>query len=220
MIGFRFRSNLHELGPWLRMLATEQVPYASAVALTRTAQDAQGDVRVGLRRHFTIRSSFTEGGIRIVPASKRDWPRMASIVGTRDEWLAQHEDGGTKKPAKGASNVAIPTRASVRRRNAGGRLPRTAKPRALLDRKDTFVDPHAPGGLGKALRQRVKGPRKKGRTGADTIALFLFRPQAHLEKRLGMRDTVEATVQRVYATRFREAFESAIKAPKRPGKMR
>lgn len=207
MIGVRFRTNFRELEAWLGMLATRQVPFATAKALTRTAQDARDAVRAELPKRFTIRSGWVAGGIRIVPASKNDWPRAVAWVGSRDPFMELQETGGVKTPAKGARNLAIPTPTTTARRTGSGRIPASRKPRALLDKPGVYV-------AGKAIRRRK---RRRSADGPET--LYLLRPRATLKPRFGFQDTVEKTVAKVYAARFREAFEAAIVAPRKPGRL-
>lgn len=207
MIGLRFRTNFRELEEWLGQLATKQVPFATAKALTRTAQDARDAVRDELPKRFQIRSGWVAGGIRIVPASKSDWPRAVAWVGSRDPFMELQETGGVKRPAKGARNLAIPTSATTSKRTSGGRIPAARKPRALLEKRGVYVS-------GKAIRRR-----KGRRSSSSSETLYLLRPAATLKARFGFQDTVEKTVARVYAPRFREAFEAAITAPRKPGRL-
>lgn len=209
IVGVRVRTNFAAAVDWLNMLATRQVPFATAKALTMTARDVRDVVRADLPKHFKLRGGWVARGITIQPASKSDWPHCIARAGSRDQFMELQETGGTKRPTKGAKNVSIPTAVTTRRRNGGGRLPQSAKPRALLDRKDTFVTDHV-------LRKRLRGKRP----GAETLALFLFRPEAHLKPRFEFKKTAEGVVGRVYAKNFKQAFEEAIKAPKKPGRLK
>lgn len=204
-----FKTNVHELVDWLETMGTKQVPFATAKGLTMTARDVRDVVRADLPKHFTLRSHWLEQGIRFIPAEKRDWPHQKAYAGTRDQFLELQETGGKKRPAKGARNVAIPTAASVARRGSSGRLPKSAKPRAILDRPTGYVED-------RAIRRRLP----KNRPGTATLALFLLRPDATIKPRFQFQKTAEATVLRVYAKNFREALQGALTAPKRPGKLR
>jgi hypothetical protein len=204
VIGLRVTSNFREFERWLADMATKQVPFATAKALTKTAQDAQAAQRAALPQRFKLRSNWVMQGIRIVPASKRDWPRSHAIVGSKDEFLVLQETGGRKRPAKGAKNVAVPTAATERRRGAGGRLPKSAKPRAIISSKAGFFADRA-----------IKRRQARKATGARALTLFLLRPSATIKPRLKLRETVERTVARVYQARFREALDDAVRAPRR-----
>lgn len=78
----------------------KQMPKAFALAITRSATDAQGAIQRELQRQFTIRGPWwkkgNKFGIKVVPADKSATPITAE-VGTNADWLSIHEDGGTKK---------------------------------------------------------------------------------------------------------------------------
>src|SRR3990167_3209198 len=112
-------------------LVTKEMPFAMAVALTRTAQSAQREVRAELKDRFTIRGNWVPGGIRIKPATKRN---LAAEVGSKDAFMALQETGGVKKPRGRA--LAIPVGA---RRTKMQRTSRSRWPGALLQRKNTFL---------------------------------------------------------------------------------
>src|SRR5260370_40269244 len=65
--------------------ANRQIPFALARALTRTAQDAQSDVRSDLPRRFTIRNTWVSRSIRITPATKA---KPEAIVGSLEPFTA------------------------------------------------------------------------------------------------------------------------------------
>ena len=69
--------------------------FAAAVALTRTAQIVQKDVKAELRNKFTLRNKWTEGGIRITPARK---DKLESTVYSKDWYLPEQDEGGKRQP--------------------------------------------------------------------------------------------------------------------------
>lgn len=91
-----------------------QLRYASAVALTRTAKDAQARSISAIRRTFTTRNSWYEPssrfGVRVQTATPSS---LVSAVETAADWLALHETGGEKRPRTGV-HLAVPT-SKVRR---------------------------------------------------------------------------------------------------------
>ncbi len=56
----------------LKALANDQVPYATAVALTRTAQDAAKELNAELPKHLDNPTPFTRQAFTILRATKRD----------------------------------------------------------------------------------------------------------------------------------------------------
>jgi hypothetical protein len=136
--GVLVQTNAAEVGRAIRNLAKDQIPFATAVALTRVAQDAREEVVSKMPEHFTVRSKRVLAGVKIDPARKADWPRCFSRVGTLDQFMALQVTGGVKRPQKGAAHIAVPTR--LIKRTATGAVPGSKKPRRLRDRKDVFLD--------------------------------------------------------------------------------
>jgi hypothetical protein len=79
------------------------LPYATAVALTRTAKRAQTKIRRNLPRRFIIRKKWVGKGVQIKPATKK---RHVAVIFSRDEFMVRQEEGGIKRP-KGR-HIAVP----------------------------------------------------------------------------------------------------------------
>ena len=86
-------------------VAKRQVPFALALALTRTAQEVRDQLRSTLGAHFTVRSKWVERSLQIDRAEKRDADPTAR-VGSLYLPMGLHAVGGTKKSRQG--DVAIP----------------------------------------------------------------------------------------------------------------
>lgn len=81
----------------ISQLARDQIPYATAVALTSVAQMTQKRIQVQLPHEFKIRRPWTVGGIRYQMAKKRDWPNASAKVGSIDPYMVDFEAGGPHK---------------------------------------------------------------------------------------------------------------------------
>jgi hypothetical protein len=129
-IGIRVTVDSHEFARQMGLFGRDQIPYASAVALTRTAQEAQKAVRANLPKKFIIRNNWTQKGIRMQSAKKQDWPDQYAVVGSVDKRMVEFEDGEVRaKPFKGTAFVyprAI-------RPNKRALIPRSKQPGALLN---------------------------------------------------------------------------------------
>ena len=72
----------------------KQAVFATAVALTNTAKDAQADVLDSLAQTFTLRGKWfapsNKFGIKVKTARKDD---LQSAVYTDADWLIPHETG-------------------------------------------------------------------------------------------------------------------------------
>lgn len=193
-----------ELSPVLRSLddlKRRQIPFATALALTRTAQHAQREVVRTLPERFTIRSPFIARGVRVQPATKAS--QEAAVywrgpTGSRfGETLARHETGGTKRPAN--RYLALPRAV---KRGAGGRIPKGQRPATVLKRKRVYTQELASGA--KAIYQR--GPK-----GSPPRLLYFLTPRpARIAPDFRFRETARDAARKVFKREFGKAFAKAI----------
>jgi hypothetical protein len=115
----------------------KQIPFATALALTTIAGMARAEIRRELPREFVIRNSFTARGIVTEMAKASDWPNCYSVVGSRDEYMAAHEDGGTREKENKAFAIPYAIRENLR-----DLIPRRLWPGRLLGKADAKM----PGG--------------------------------------------------------------------------
>lgn len=203
-----------ELSPalqWLDDIKRKQLPYATAVALTRTAQRAQSEIRKELPHRFEIRSPFIERGVRIEPASKQKLEAAVLWRGPAGSKfglsLARQETGGRKRPysrALPSGYLALPRDV---KRGAKGIIPRSQRPGALLKRKRVFIQEDA--GRGAAIMQR-------GAKGTPPVMLYyLDRRPARIRPRFEFRETAEKVARRVWRKEFGQAFAKALATRRR-----
>lgn len=199
-------STANNVAAVLRAFYREQLPFATAAALTRTAQDARAEVVRNLPQHFTIRGRRVEQGVRIVRAEKRDWPNPVAKVGTMDEFMALQVTGGRKVAQRGARHVAVPTRLVAAKRTNTGAIPRALKPRPLRERKDVFQ-------AGQTIRRRL-GKRTKGSLlnlkGEGT--LYNLVPEAKIRPRWPLPTEVETSATSTYGEHFEREFTAAMRS--------
>lgn len=85
----------------------KQIPFATALALTRTAKEVQREEIAHIRTAFTVRGSWLREGGRfgagIVPALKEN---LVAVVESRAPWLEAHEEGTTRRSARRGERVA------------------------------------------------------------------------------------------------------------------
>ncbi len=82
----------------LTKVERDQLPFATAVTLTRMAQAAQKEIReVLLPKKFELRNKHIVRGIRITPARKS---RLVSEVFTRDQQILEKQERGGPIPFK------------------------------------------------------------------------------------------------------------------------
>lgn len=211
---------------------SRDIPFATAKALTRTAQDAQIEVKRDITRLFTLRNSWTVDNIRITPAQKLSWPITAEVYTSTansatgaPDYLVRQEDGGERIPFGGRTYFAIPT--SFLRQLAGGDrspIPPALRPRALLELAQT--DGKYTNRKGKLSRQSTltreyyffKVIFKSGAPGImarhvnDTrgaaVPLYVFVTSANIRKRLNMQQQVEQIAAERFSVHWDDAWDA------------
>lgn len=194
---------------WLTDIQKKQVPFATAKALTQTAQDIQKEVQKELPSRFTLRNDWVRQGIRIIPANKTN---LKAVVFSRDAFMSLQESGGDKRPKKDR-NLAIPLAA---RRTKSGLINKADLPENLGRAEFTV----SRGGKQVARRGREGAAfRFKAQDGREYLALrrgqtlelmYLLIPQARIKKALGLRDTGHRMYAKAFNIRFSAALRSAL----------
>jgi len=181
----------------LKAWATDQLPFATAAALTDTARAARAHVQDGLAEHFKLRNQGLRNAIAYRAANKRDNP-IAAVVGVRPwaSFLVLQALGGRKLP-KGGHRIAVP-QAAVKR-TASGRVRKPDQPRTLRE-DDHLIVPL----LGKTIALRRKG---------GVVTYYVLVRSANIEPRWPfereVRDTVEARLGEFFNRRLAEALRTA-----------
>ncbi len=204
-------ANFDDLRFRLRRFERDQLPFAIAVTLTRTAQAAQREVRDELlEERFTLRNRWVQGGIRIRAARKR---HLEAAVFSRDDFMTLHETGGVKRP-RGGGFVAVPQQAVPR--TGRGLIRRRARPRALDVGGDRaffaeLEDSGKPAIFALVGRGRAARPR----------LFYVLEDEVEIEARFGFVPRVlrvaRTKLQPQFERAFAEALASARARPRRRG---
>ncbi len=191
---------LPEVHDRLNKLGRDQIPFATALALTWTANDARDDVRRGLPDRFEIRSNWLERGIQTKPASKRN---LQATVLSRDEFMVRQEYGGTKSPRK--KFTALPRQI---RSNPKQLITRAKRPGRILKKANVFIA-DLPG------RTDIAGIFQKiGRKGMRRLLYVLDPRPMDVKPRFGFSKTVDGTVAKRFGKNFGKALARAISSAK------
>lgn len=193
-----FRHDLRRFNRGLSDFARRQLPFATALALTRTAEDVKTNTLKRMARVFDRPTPFTMRGVAVRRASKR---RPAAAVFLKDrqaDYLEHQETGGTRTPSGRA--LVIPQAARV---NRYGNLPRGAVARAAA-RPDTFEGTvnGTPG-----IWQRKRGGKVR--------LLVSYADRARYAPRFGFQDGARKTAVARFGERFAEAFAEALRTARR-----
>ena len=192
---------------WLTELERKQIPFATAVALTRTARDVVEEEMKQLPQRFTIRKkSMIRRAIKSIRAEKRDWPMPSATVYVPEafKFLADHEGGATRKGMAG-HRVAVPTR--LVKRTASGRVRKAQKPGAIRRRKTGYVDEEQ-----QQIRQRTTKKRRVG-------IFYLLRNKVQIQDRWGFAKIAESVADANYAEHFQRELAAALGSKKRKAKI-
>lgn len=192
-----------ELARKFEALATGQLPFATAAALTDTAKTARLAVDRGLQKHFKVRNSGLGKAIAFTPADKRR-PPIVAIVGTRPwaDFLTAHALGGVKKTKSGA-RVAVPTLFVTRMRTSSGRVPKRLRPRDLRQRKD-LVESAIAGG-------KIELRRGKGGARRNVQVFYSLVRQARIKKAWPFEAEVRGVVARDLASNWDRRLDQALR---------
>lgn len=178
--------------------ARDQLPFATALALTRTAWDATKAAQKHLPTVFTTRGDRLARTFRAGRAQKSDWPNISVPVGTLAEAMVLHETGGVKR-ARSQDGIGIPTR--LIRPSKGTKITKAKRPKRLLQK---------PG-----VRKADETIRRSKTSGRDRREIFyLLRPSVRIKKRLGFQGVVSEAFERAYPGRFVAAMNEALASKK------
>lgn len=194
MADFSIDVRLPEVHDRLDKLARTQIPFATALALTWTANDARDEVKAGLPDKFVIRSTWLERGIRTTPASKRN---PQATVYSKDWFMVRQESGGTKTPQ--GKYTALPRQI---RKNRKQRITQAKWPSAIVGRKNVFIQ-DLPGRTDRAgIFQKVG---RKGKGKPRLLYVLDSRPM-----KIKPRFEFAKTVDRVVSSRWTKNFGKAL----------
>lgn len=179
----------------------EQLTYAAARALTRTAKDSQAASIEAIRRTFTTRGTWylpsSRFGVRITPATKA---RLETSVRTAADWLIPHETG-EDKVAAGGGLLAIPMVGRGRPRpSRGAKVRADLKPRAL-------------GSRGVVIETR-RGPVLFARQDRRLVAFYGLERRARIRKRSTVIEPTIQTFDRNLGQNLAEAIAEALRTAK------
>jgi hypothetical protein len=208
---FSVTTNFDDIARTLDDVARTQVPFATALALTRTAQDIQGHLQGTLSDYFTTRGRWVERSIRIDKATKAT---LTSRVGTLYEPMRAQAEGGTKD-GKGGGSVAVPIAA---RADESQKTAPSKWPGKLAQKRDFFLAPFGNGVVGAAsdgssgvgLFQRIGRRREKKRL----KLWWLIEDEVKIEPRWPFEQLARETVEREVVTNFWSAMETALATAK------
>jgi len=200
---------MRELGVQLDRVIAKQLPFATALAMTRSARDARDQARKDHAKRFARARAkgFAKFSIRATRAEKRDWPNVTASVGSIHDFMVRQETGGTKR-ATGSGEIAIPT--SLIRRTTRGSVSKAQRPSKVLKRKAVTRLSTAKG------HSIVRKPSKRARSGHLSL-LYLQRKSVTVkEAKPTLHESIQKGFAKAYKRRFPAALNESIKTRKKP----
>ncbi len=192
------RLDVKELTKSLNDLQRKQIPFATAQALTRTAQDVQKAEVVNVQRVFENKKKWwlkqQPTGIKITPAKKNN---LVASIFTNAFFADLQEEGGTKRPFRG-STLAIPTD------NVAKRFRKSGGARDILNQKNVFITKFRDGSKG--IVKKVGGKRNP-----RLKALFGFERTAKIPRRFNFKKVAARVANRQFIRRFNQSLDKALK---------
>lgn len=193
-------TNISTMAKALDAFGKDQIPFATANALTSTA--------FVIREHIVERTypeAFTERNkrfagtaFRVDKANKRNLEaRVFDRLGK--DFLALQAMGGIKRPR--GSTISIPTD-EINRTGRG--VAKARRPRALL------------AGGKRAFRQKAKSGQdaimqRRGKARYPLKVLYIQEPSAKIDKRFNFYEDAKRTAQKVFDDKFKISFARAKK---------
>jgi len=178
-----------------------KMPFAIAVALTKTAKDIQTAEQPKLRQQIDRPTSFTERGIAIQPATKERQFSAIYIRAIQAAYLKWQIQGG-RRPPKGKA-IPVPIKLKT---NQYGNMPRGAVSRAAA-RKDSFSS--VP--LNNKTAHLRPGIYKRTHGGRRLELMVAFEDKADYAPIYRFGTTTPAIVQQAFPQHLREAITRYVR---------
>jgi hypothetical protein len=189
----RFRRTLDDLGK-------QQLPYATSLAINKTARTAAYDVTRQMPAIFDRPTPFTLQAIGVKPSRKRDLRAEVFVKRLQAKYLLPEETGATRTWHQGDP---ILTPADLKT-NTYGNIPRGALRRLKLDPKRYFF-----GSIKGIYGLWQRGPMH------SIKLLVAFRNRATWKPRFAFRERVAASVRLTIGPALRESMARAIATARR-----
>lgn len=176
----------------LLKLAGQQSAFITSAALNRTAIGARDRVRDNLPKRFALRNGWTRGGVQARTGNKTSLTVSVLAPG----YMALQETGGDRRPVEGRLLASPSSRLQSSRL-----IPKSKRPRALLDGKAFFVD-MPDGDVGVFMRY--------GRKRKSIRLLWWLTPEQEYSDRFEFERDVNDYVQDRFPSAFLREWEKVI----------
>jgi len=214
-------SNLEEITGYLTELEATQVPFATVLALNRTAAEAQTTIKEELPQKFTLRRDWVSQGLRLQVATKG---RPVALVFTKDWFMEDQETGAERTPTK-APTLFAPTKVVRAGEDLSGEIPADLRPKALMRQIKQGGRPRR-GQIGPQMASMPKpfiakfsGGRtglfiRRGKDRLPIVLLYTLKDAIKIKPRWGFDATTAGVSDKVLRREFIKALDEALKSAK------
>jgi hypothetical protein len=207
----------------LRTIREDQIPFATAHALTLTAKYAADQVKAKLPAQFRLRNTWTERGIGILMATKTNLTAWVTF----ERWYMYWQEAGGVRVGR-RQYIAVPLDPKLRQN-----VPANMRPKVLLAqtnltamygksqiRNYAIAASYNKGFILKANgklyiatrmgKTTAKKRRLLGQHDPDLHILYVLVPRVNMPKRLHMEETVRQAVRDTFNQNFARSMQDAI----------
>ncbi|MBA2683482.1 MAG: hypothetical protein H0U66_03195 [Gemmatimonadaceae bacterium] len=206
--------NLEEFRQQVGYLGRTQLPFATALALSRCADTAVATSKASLSSKFIVRNNWIAKGFRTERATKE---KLIATVSHLDPFMALQEFGGEKSPLN-ARDVAIPVGA---RSTPSALTPQSKWPGKLsrhfyITKGGNLLEFQRTGRKSKGARAKRHVDRRAGPRPLDPNLklMYVFRTSVRITPRLGLVETCRKVMAEDFGANFTGFLEFALKTAK------
>jgi hypothetical protein len=189
----------------LNKMIKSQLPYATALAMTRTAQGAVSQLKKESRTRFDRPTPWTQKGFTSTSADKKS-KRIRAYVSIRPQqwkYMSYQVQGGTRRPTGTA--IPVPTN-NLTDRNRYGNM-RKNQLKKIIKYERTFSGVPKGGNRPGGVWYRYSNNKR-------LKSLILWEDSAKYTKRFPFKKIVNTYARKHYAANFRRAFNQAVRTAK------
>lgn len=218
-------TNASQLIAILGEVGEKQIPFATAKAINDVAFMGMRAAKSELAQSLTNRNRFSQTGIQVNKADKRQWPNVQAEVGIeeRRSYLIDHVTGG--KRSGGRHGRAVLNDTSLR--NPRGRVPKGKRPAAFIRKaRKQGEGGRTPGSKNGVHRKPLPFLIFSGKFGNEVLVrrlgparypleiIYAFTKNVAIKRQFQMDLAVQEQVQGNYERAFGIALQKALRTAK------
>lgn len=215
------KHDLDEVARWARRIAADQVPFATALALTRTVEQAAAELTRELPRALDKPTPFTLKAWSIRRATKIDQTAVVFAKDAQEQYLQWQVFGGDRAPNKKAQRLPTAIKLNefgniprgeikrlVKLAQEGKRLTRARGAKLGISNKVDLFYGDPGNGMPPGVFKRVV----HGNTHQLVPLVVMPQRAVHYKARFPMRDIVLRVVRSRFAANYAEAWAQALRS--------